>query len=97
MSLEFNPDNLKPADPIIDGPKILQRADVVWSKIELKQHEYLLVKVSAHLSDQMDDIKELIDHCFKRDNDKVLIYIDGDIEFSKVTFGEKKISDHRFA
>lgn len=83
--LEINPLLIKPADDEIDGPKILQRADLVWSKMELKQGEYLLIKIPRHMVNYTKDISELVDHVFKRDADRVLLFVEGDIEITKVT------------
>ena len=82
--LETDPELIRPADPVHDGKKILQRADVVWSRMRLEPDEVLLVKISKHMSDYVNDIKEVIDICFGKDNTKVLLYVDEDIEFTKV-------------
>lgn len=66
------------------GEKILQRADVVWSKIKLEPGEVLLVKVAQHMSPHINDLKGLMDEVFGKDSNNVLLFVDGDVEFTKV-------------
>jgi hypothetical protein len=87
--IEINPQGLKPANPVLDASKILQRADLVWSRMKLEPNEILLVKVSKHMAPMMGDIKDLMDHVFKREGDRVIVYLDGDIEFTRLDTGEK--------
>jgi len=86
MSIKFNPKDLVPASPQVDAMKILQRADVVWSRIKLEPGEYLLVKIGKHMGSQANEIQKMIDSVFKRESDRVLIYTEGDLEISKVVY-----------
>ena len=63
--------------------KILQRPDVVWSKIKLEENEVLMVKVSKHMRPMFDDIKNMLDTVFKGKSHKVILFLDGDMEFYK--------------
>ncbi len=84
--LEINPQHLHPACPEIDGPKVLQRPDLVWSRMKLEPGEYLLVKVSNHAAPIVNDIKAMIDSVFKREGDRVILFMEGDLTFEKVSF-----------
>lgn len=84
-ALRTNPNDLRPGDPVIDGPKILQRADLVWSKMKLEPGEVLLVKISKHLAPAAKEIQSIVDKAFGKDNDKVVLFVAEDIEFTKVT------------
>ena len=84
--LELNSDRLKPADPVIDGPKIMQRADIVWSKMQLEPGEYLLVKVGRHAAPALEQIHAMVNDCFKKEGDRVIVFVDGDVSFEKVNF-----------
>lgn len=82
--IRTNPKLVAPAHDKIDGTKLLQRADVVWSRLTLEPDEVLLVKLSRHMANQAKEIQQLIDTAFGKDNDRIIIYVAGDIEFTKV-------------
>ena len=63
--------------------KLLQRPDVVWSKMDFNENEVLMVKVSKHMAPMFDDIKNMLDTVFKSKRQKVILFIDGDLEFYK--------------
>ena len=83
--IEFNPDNLSLAG---DDKKIVQRLDFILSRIELKENEYLLIKLGKHMIPIIKDIRYIVSQVFKEHGDKVLVYVDGDISFEKVTFNK---------
>ena len=87
--IELNSNRIEPACPDIDGPKLLQRADIIWSRLRLEANEVLLVKVSRHMASNIDSIKDLMDQIFKREGDRVVLYVDGDIEFTRLDTGQK--------
>lgn len=83
--IEFNKSKIKPASER-DAPKILERADILLKRTKLEPGEILLIKVSKHMMPHFNDIKNIIDSVFKNESDRVLVYIDGDVTFEKVSF-----------
>lgn len=84
--LRPNPENLDHAVGPLDKKsvgQILQRADVVWSRIKLEPGEVLLVKLSAHLRPVADDVVSMIDTAFGRDGDRVVVFFEDEVEFTK--------------
>ena len=66
--------------------KILQRPDLVWSRMELKPDEVLLVEVSEHAVRNLEAIAEMADRAFGPKNaHRVLVYVKGNLKFAKVT------------
>lgn len=70
----------------VQEKKIVQRADIVWSKMKLEPGEYLLVKVADHARPILNEIHAMVDHCFKKEGDRVIVFCEGDISFEKVKF-----------
>lgn len=68
--------------------KIVQRADVVWSKMTLDPGEVLLVKVGKHMLSDIHDIARILDGAFKGQEERVIIYGDGDLDIVKARFGK---------
>jgi hypothetical protein len=69
--------------------QLLQRADVVWGRMKLEPDEVLLVKVAAHMRPVIEDIKDAIDTIFKREGDRVLLFFEDEMEFTKYTPRER--------
>lgn len=65
--------------------KPLQRADLVWSTMKLGEGEVLLVRLAKHMIPLGKEVQQLIDTAFGKDNNRVIIYYDGDADFTKVT------------
>lgn len=78
-----NKTNLKLVTPPGAPEQILQRADLVWSRMKLEAGEVLLIKMGEHLRPVQNDVKAMVDHIFKREGDRVLLYFEGDLEFIK--------------
>jgi len=79
---QLNNQNLVDAKP---SGAILQRADIVWSRMKLEPGEVLLVKIAPHVAPIARDIQSMVDAAFGKDNDKVILFVDGDIEITKVS------------
>lgn len=67
---------------------VLQRADVVWSKMELKEDEVLFIKVSLGAAANIESISDMIDAAFGRRRHQVLVFLDGTLEITKSTRAE---------
>lgn len=78
----LNEKGLKPVLPGMD--KVVKEAFFIYSKISLQPGEALMIKISKHMSDNAKDIKEIFDHVFGKNNDKIVLYVDGDIEITKI-------------
>lgn len=64
--------------------KLVQNAEVVWSRIKLEKGEVLLVKVGRHMVDYFNDIKIIVDKAFGKDATNVIVFMENDVEFEKV-------------
>lgn len=84
----MKPVDINPERIVLAGSdnKIAKPLDYVLSRIDLKENEYLLIKVGTHMVERLDEIKRVIDLVFKREGDRVFIFVDGDISFEKATF-----------
>lgn len=78
--LQVNPNNLTHAGK----NKILQRADLTWSKMTIEPGEVLVVKVKPHMRDYLKDITQILDHVFPKNGDQILVFCEDDIELQKV-------------
>ena len=83
--LEFNKEKMvHVAGPLDAQPKLMQRADLVWSRMKLEEGEVLLVKVGKHMTPALEEIRYQLELCFKEYGDRVLLFVDGDVDFTKV-------------
>jgi len=53
--------------------------------MKLEPGEVLLVKIAPHVAPIARDIQSMVDAAFGKDNDKVILFVDGDIEITKVS------------
>jgi hypothetical protein len=86
MDMKHNVDlNLGLHKTLVEPEKILQRADIVWSRMRLEPDEVLFVKVSLAAAPNAEAIADLIDKAFGARKEQVLVYVEGTLDLTKVT------------
>lgn len=78
-------DPFEKAHPLLQEPqRILQRADLVWSRMILEKDEVLFVKVALAAASHAEEIAALIDRAFGPRKEQVLVYVEGTLDITKV-------------
>lgn len=65
---------------------------VAMTALRLEKDQVLLIKVGKHLQHEVKAIQEIVDKAFGACNDRIIIFVDGDLDFQTVNANEAQIS-----